>query len=123
MGLSSTTLLVVIQGAVEWRRRAVATGLVQFSRTIGGAIGVGVMGGVLTAFVGVASSAILDPVARGTVSTQAAAAARDSLSSGLNVTYWLMFVAAALACLLAVRTMPDVSLGHELAAGAGGRAE
>jgi MFS family permease len=123
MGLSSTTLLVVIQGAVEWRRRAVATGLVQFSRTIGGAIGVGVMGGVLTAFVGAASSAILDPVARSTVSAQAAAAARDSLASGLDVTYWLMFVAAALACLLAVRTMPDVSLGHELAAGAGGRAE
>ena len=55
MGLSSTTLLVVIQGAVEWQRRAVATGLVQFSRTIGGAVGVGVMGGVLTAFVGAAT--------------------------------------------------------------------
>ncbi|MEA2520041.1 MAG: hypothetical protein QOF49_2121, partial [Chloroflexota bacterium] len=68
MGLTSTTLLVVIQGAVEWQRRAVATGLVQFSRTIGGAVGVGIMGGVLTAFVGAASSAILDPVARGTVS-------------------------------------------------------
>jgi hypothetical protein len=34
-----------------------------------------------------------------------------------------MFAAAALACLLAVRSMPDVSLGHELAVGAGGRAE
>jgi len=82
-----------------------------------------VMGGVLTAFVGASSSAILDPVARGTVSTGAAAAARDSLSAGLDVTYWLMFVAAVLACLLAVRTMPDVGLGHEFAAGAGGRAD
>jgi len=62
-------------------------------------------------------------VARGTVSAQTAAAARDSLSAGLDVTYWLMFAAAALACLLAVRSMPDVSLGHELAVGAGGRAE
>ena len=123
MGLSSTTLLVVIQGAVEWQRRAVATGLVQFSRTIGGAVGVGVMGGVLTAFVGAASSAILDPVARASVSAQAAAAARDSLSSGLTVTYWLMFGAAALACLLAARAMPDVALGHELAAGAGARSD
>jgi hypothetical protein len=34
-----------------------------------------------------------------------------------------MSVAAALACLLAIRTMPDVALGHELAAGAGGRAD
>ena len=57
------------------------------------------------------------------MSTQAAAAARDSLSAGLDVTYLLMFVAAALACLLAIRTMPDVALGHELAAGAGGRTE
>ena len=119
MGLTSTTLLVVIQGAVAWQRRAVATGLVQFSRTIGGAVGVGVMGGVLTAFVGTASSAILDPIARGTVSAQVAAAARDSLSSGLGVTYWLMFGAAGLACLLAIRTMPSVALGHELQAGAG----
>jgi EmrB/QacA subfamily drug resistance transporter len=123
MGLMSTTLLVVIQGAVEWRRRAVATGLVQFSRTIGGAVGVGVMGGVLTAFVGSASSAILDPVGRGNVSAAAATAARDSLSAGLNVTFWLMFAAAVVACVLALRTMPNVALGHELVAGAGARAE
>ena len=123
MGLTSTTLLVVIQGAVAWQRRAVATGLVQFSRTIGGAVGVGVMGGVLTAFVGTASSAILDPVARATVSSQVAVTARDSLSAGLSVTYLLMFAAAAFAGLLAIRSMPDVALGHELPAGAGAPAD
>jgi EmrB/QacA subfamily drug resistance transporter len=118
MGLTSTTLLVVIQGAVAWQRRAVATGLVQFSRTIGGAVGVGVMGGVLTAFVGAASSAILDPVARSSVAPEVAAAARDSLAAGLGVTYWILLSAAALACLLAIRTMPNVALGHELTAAA-----
>jgi MFS family permease len=124
MGFSSITLLVIIQGAVEWRRRAVATGLVQFSRTIGVAVGVGVMGGVLTAFVGAASSAILDPVARASVSPAAAAAARTSLAAGLDVTYWLMVVAAVLACGLTIRSMPDVSLGHEIRtdAGTGARA-
>ncbi len=115
MGLSSTTILVVIQGAVAWQRRAVATGLVQFSRTIGGAVGVGVMGGILTAFVGAASSAILDPVARGGLSSEALAAGRASLADGLAFVYWLMVVAATIACLLAVRSMPDVSLGHEIA--------
>ena len=115
MGLTSTTLLVVIQGAVAWSRRAVATGLVQFSRTIGGAVGVGVMGGVLTAFVGAASSAILDPTARAGLSPAAADAARSALSSGLGVTYWVMAGAAIVAFVLAVRTMPDVALGHELA--------
>ena len=114
MGLTSTTLLVVIQGAVVWSRRAVATGLVQFSRTIGGAVGVGIMGGVLTAFVGAASSAILDPAARGGISAGAADAARSSLASGLDVTYWIMAAAAIGAWLLAIRSMPDVSLGHEI---------
>jgi MFS family permease len=119
LGLVSTTLLVVIQGGVEWRRRAVATGLMQFSRTIGGAVGVGVMGGVLTSFVGSASSSILDPIARAGVSPAAAAAARSSLAAGLNVTYLLMIACALVALLLAVRSMPDVALGHELAASAG----
>jgi hypothetical protein len=114
MGLMSTTLLVVIQGAVEWRRRAVATGLVQFSRTIGGSVGVGVMGGVLAAFVGAASSAILDPASRAGVAPDVAAAARASLAAGLDVTYWVMAVCAGLAFALAIRAMPDVALGHEL---------
>jgi EmrB/QacA subfamily drug resistance transporter len=119
MGLASTTLLVVIQGAVVWDRRAVATGLVQFSRTIGGAVGVGVMGGILTAFVGAASSAVLDPITRTTADPSALEAARASLASGLGVVYWLMAGCAVLAFVLAVRTMPDVALGHELETDAG----
>lgn len=115
MGLSSTTLLVVIQGAVAWQRRATATGLVQFSRTIGGAVGVGVMGGILAAFVGGASSAILDPVARGSLDAAALAAGRASLADGLGIIYWLMVVTAGAACALAVRSMPDVELGHAIA--------
>jgi EmrB/QacA subfamily drug resistance transporter len=115
MGLTSTTLLVVIQGAVVWSRRAVATGLVQFSRTIGGAVGVGIMGGVLTAFVGAASSAILDPASRAQLPPAAADAARTALSSGLGVTYWIMAAAAIAAFVLAIRSMPDVALGHEIA--------
>jgi len=116
MGLTSTTLLVVIQGAVAWDRRAVATGLVQFSRTIGGAVGVGVMGGVLTAFVGAASSAILDPAAREGLDAATRDATTAALSSGLTVTYWLILAAAVVAFLIAVRAMPDVALGHELEA-------
>jgi predicted MFS family arabinose efflux permease len=114
MGLTSTTLLVVIQGAVPWDRRATATGLVQFSRTIGGAVGVGIMGGVLTAFVGAASSAILDPAARGGLDAATREATSAALSSGLTVTYWLVLGAAVVAFLIAIRSMPDVALGHEL---------
>ncbi|HEY5436153.1 MAG TPA: MDR family MFS transporter [Candidatus Limnocylindrales bacterium] len=116
MGLTATTLLIVIQGAVAWQRRAVATGLVQFSRTIGGAVGVGVMGGILTAFVGAVSSGILDPIARNQIPPDVLAAGRESLASGLGVIYWILFGSAAAACALAVRYMPDVALGHEIEA-------
>ena len=114
MGLMSTTILVIIQGAVAWQRRAVATGLVQFSRTIGGAVGVGVMGGILTGFVGAASSAILDPVARSTLPTSVLVTDRAALASGLDIVYALLVAAAIATLLLAIRTMPDVSLGHEI---------
>ena len=114
MGLNATTLMIVIQGAVPWKRRATATGLVQFSRTIGGSVGVGVMGGILAAFVGTASSAILDPIARSSLSPATLIAGRAALASGLGVTYWLMVVAAVLACVMALRSMPAVELGHQL---------
>lgn len=112
MGFSSTVLLIMVQGAVPWQRRATATGLVQFSRTIGGSVGVGVMGGILTAFVGAASSAILDPIGRAGLSPDQLAAGRAALESGLQVVYWLMAAAAAAALVLAIRTMPAVRLGE-----------
>jgi EmrB/QacA subfamily drug resistance transporter len=114
MGLSSTTLMVVIQGAVAWDRRAVATGLVQFSRTIGGSVGVGLMGGILAAFVGAASSAILDPAGRAGLSPAELEAGRRALADGLAVIYWLMAAAAAAGWLVAWRTMPDVRLGQRI---------
>ena len=115
MGFSSTVLLIMVQGAVPWQRRATATGLVQFSRTIGGSVGVGVMGGILAAFVGAASSAILDPVGRQLLSPQQLAAGRDDLRAGLQVVYWLMAAAAAAALVLAVRMMPAAQLGDPAA--------
>ena len=119
MGFASTTLLIIIQGAVPWQRRATATGLVQFSRTIGGSVGVGVMGGILAAFVGAASSAILDPIGRAGLTPGQLTAGRDALEGGLQMVYWLMAVAAAAALLLAVRMMPAARLGEPAAAPAG----
>jgi EmrB/QacA subfamily drug resistance transporter len=112
MGFSSTVLLIMIQGAVPWHRRATATGLVQFSRTIGGSVGVGVMGGILAAFVGSASSAILDPIGRSQLTSQQLASGRDSLAGGLQVVYWLMAAAALAALVSAVKSMPAARLGE-----------
>jgi hypothetical protein len=116
MGFSSTVLLIMIQGAVPWQRRATATGLVQFSRTIGGSVGVGVMGGILAAFVGTASSAILDPIGRAQLTPAQLVAGRASLEAGLGIAYWLMVVAAAAALVLAIRAMPAARLGDAGAA-------
>jgi hypothetical protein len=48
MGPTSLSFILAVQHAVSWGQRGVATGAVLFFRTIGGAIGVGALGGVLT---------------------------------------------------------------------------
>jgi EmrB/QacA subfamily drug resistance transporter len=49
LGLTMLTLLIATQQAVERAQLGIATSLVQFSRSIGGAVGVAVMGAVLSA--------------------------------------------------------------------------
>ena len=47
MGPTSLSFILAVQHAVTWGQRGVATGAVIFFRTIGGAIGVGILGGAL----------------------------------------------------------------------------
>jgi EmrB/QacA subfamily drug resistance transporter len=47
LGFAATALLIAVQTSVGWEMRGVATASNLFFRTIGGALGVGVMGGVL----------------------------------------------------------------------------
>ena len=47
MGPASLSFILAVQHAVSWGQRGVATGAVIFFRTIGGAIGVGLLGGAL----------------------------------------------------------------------------
>lgn len=54
MGTFTAPLLIVIQSSVDWGRRGAATALNQFSRTIGGAVGVSLMGVLLQRFVATA---------------------------------------------------------------------
>jgi MFS family permease len=108
MGFVSTTTVVTVQNAVEWRRRGQATGLVQFSRTIGGSVGVGVMGALLAAAVGPLASAVLDPVARTGIGAGELATARDGLVTGLGWIYLILLGTSLAALVLTVRTMPQV---------------
>jgi EmrB/QacA subfamily drug resistance transporter len=108
MGLITTPVLVSIQTVVAWQQRGQATGLVQFSRTIGGAIGTGLMGAILASAVGPAASAILDPVGRDSLPAASVAGARDALAGGLGWIFVIMLVTSGLAWLLAFRFMPAV---------------
>jgi EmrB/QacA subfamily drug resistance transporter len=115
MGFTTTPLLVAIQTAVGWRQRGQATGLVQFSRTIGGAVGTGLLGALLASAVGPAASAILDPIARTTIPAAQLAAARSGLQLGLGWIYVILVVAAAGTLLLAARMMPAMHIGEQVA--------
>ncbi|TMD92944.1 MAG: MFS transporter [Chloroflexi bacterium] len=49
LGLASTAFILSVQNAVPWKLRGVATATTQFVRTIGGTIGVALMGTILNA--------------------------------------------------------------------------
>ena len=111
VGLMSVTVMVTVQSTVPWEQRGVVTGLTQFSRTIAGTVGVGILGGILAAFVGGASSAILDPTARGSFPAAELAADRASLAAGLTTIYWVLFLSSAAMLAYITRALPDVRLG------------
>lgn len=85
MGTFTAPLLIVIQSSVEWRQRGAATALNQFSRTIGGAIGVSLMGVVLQRFLSAARAPL---------------EAREQLQAGLHADFTII-VALAVAVLAA----------------------
>src|SRR5579872_2265427 len=80
MGAFTAPLLIVIQSNVEWAQRGAATALNQFSRTIGGAVGVALMGVLLQRYVGAARAPLQ---------------ARAQLEAGLHVDFMVLVVLAA----------------------------
>jgi EmrB/QacA subfamily drug resistance transporter len=95
MGAFTAPLLIVIQSSVPWERRGSATALNQFARSIGGAIGVAVMGVVLQRYV---------------AGTTAPLQAREQMRAGLSTDFEILValagivLATAVAVLLTSRT-------------------
>jgi EmrB/QacA subfamily drug resistance transporter len=112
MGFTTTAIIVSAQSAVPWSQRGVVTGAVQFSRTIGGAIGVGALGAMLAASALPGVDDVLDGSRRDALPAEDLRALTDSLSSGLTRIYVVLAVAAAVALLIAWRRTPatDVRL-------------
>ncbi len=84
-GFSVPTLLIAVQMLVEKRHMGVATSALQFSRSLGGAVGVGAMGAVLNW-----------------------RSAAGNMDAGIQATFWVG-AAASLAALAVVLRAPQVS--------------
>ena len=105
MGLSVPSFLIAVQTTVERRHLGTATSTMQFSRSIGGTLGVSVMGAALSASLAANLSAsglsldlisqLLDPLpgAQATIN----AAARVAVANAINLVFVIAFVASLLA--------------------------
>jgi len=121
LGLTSTPLIIAVQNAVEWRQRGTATALNMFNRTIGGAIGVAIMGAVLNSRLsgylsdsaltaGVKSSELmnnmLDPAKRAMYAPDMLHAVQHDLAKSLHASFVIPAVAAVIALILIVTIFP-----------------
>jgi EmrB/QacA subfamily drug resistance transporter len=124
LGLTMLTLMIAVQQAVPRNQLGIATSLNQFSRSIGGAIGVAVMGAVLSA--GLATqlgeyaskensgltreqaaalasnpNALIEPSARAGLSPEAFNALQNAMAGAIHNVFWIGTALAALALLVA----------------------
>lgn len=123
LGLTMLTLLIAVQQSVPRTQLGIATSLNQFSRSIGGAVGVAVMGAVLSA--GLASqlnkvaqrgdsllqperaaelaanpNALIDPQAQATLPAGVLDLLREALETAIHNVFWVGTVLAGLAFLV-----------------------
>ena len=104
LGFASNATLIAAQNAVGWERRGVVTASVQFTRTMGGTLGIAALGALLNARLaptlqagGAADvNALLDPAQRGNLSGDALAFIQRGLASSLNLVYLIIVVIAVI---------------------------
>jgi MFS family permease len=129
MGLSATAMLIVVQNSVGWAQRGVATALVQFSRTIGGAVGVAALGTVLATVMTTRlaslesenrnADALLDKHVRASLAPDVLERLQSALSQSLHQVYLGMFALALVAVAIVVLTFPRGSVSELQGEGAG----
>jgi EmrB/QacA subfamily drug resistance transporter len=111
LGFTSTSYLVSVQNAVPWRRRGVATSSVVFFRTVGGSLGVAIMGAFLNASLGARyraavdraaggdenlgrllsdPNALLQPAVRGRIPDAAYSELAGALAASLSPAFWVL---------------------------------
>jgi EmrB/QacA subfamily drug resistance transporter len=126
LGLTMLTLLIAVQQSVGRAQLGIATSLNQFSRSIGGAVGVAIMGAVLSA--GLAShlqrvaregagpltperaaelasnpNALIEPQARAALAPDVLDQLQESLAAAIHNVFWTGTALSGLALLVALR--------------------
>ena len=108
MGLSIPAFLIAVQSTVPGRDLGVATSTLQFSRSIGGVLGVSVMGTVPSfrlagrlAEAGldpatISIDSLLDPVAQATTNMVLEGTLREALAGAIQGVFVIAFIAAVL---------------------------
>jgi len=112
MGLSIPAFVIAVQTTVERRHLGTATSMLQFSRSMGGTLGVSVMGAALSARLASGLSAsglddslvaqLLDPLPGSQVIINEGA--RAAMANAIHLVFLIAFVAAVLALISAVFT-------------------
>ncbi len=108
MGFSIPAFLIAVQSTVDRSQLGTATSVLQFSRSIGGAFGIGVMGAILSAIVvahlvaaGLDASTSLNSLIDSPGSDSAVQATlRDALSAGIRGVFMVGFIASVLGLLV-----------------------
>lgn len=108
MGLSIPAFLIAVQSTVQPRHLGTATSTLQFSRSIGGALGVSMMGVVLSFRLAanlsaagvdpgaIAVDSLLDPVAQAAASVAIEDTLRIALAGAIQGVFVMAFIAAGL---------------------------
>ena len=124
MGPTSLSYILGVQNAVDWGRRGAATAAVIFFRTIGGALGVGVLGATLglalarrlaaSGGTGIDVTAALRPETHTLLSPGQLAIVQNALGRSLRDVFLQMLGMAVLAilCSIGLRGGRAVSYGH-----------
>jgi EmrB/QacA subfamily drug resistance transporter len=105
MGVTNTPILVGAQTAVGYNRRGVVTSLLNFTRSLGGAVGVAALGAALNAAIGQRAgelTPLLDPRGHGTLSA-AANDARLVFADGLHTVFLAILVLAGIGVVISLR--------------------
>lgn len=107
MGLVMLTMIIAVQAAVTKDRLGIATSLSMFARSIGGAIGVAVMGAVLASSLAARLTAIgvgvvdpnqlLDAKARAAMSPETLAVLEAAMAESLRGVFWIGAIVAIIA--------------------------